>query len=211
MELLHVPEEKITVIYHGITPKAKYTLDRPIIEGKYILYVGERGYYKSFLPMVRHLRPFIRNHTDIKLVCTGAPFTRSETRELTKLGLLESTIYIHADDKEMFNLYANAMCFIYPSVYEGFGMPILEAYSADCPVLLNRKSCFPEIAGDAALYFELDYSTSDLEQVMEGFSQFTDNDKSTLIEKQRQRLRLFSWEKAAKEFAEVYSKVIDKS
>ena len=56
----------------------------------------------------------------------------------------------------MCNLYQHATAFIYPSLYEGFGLPILEAFTNECPVLLNKKSCFPEIAGEAALYFCLD-------------------------------------------------------
>ncbi len=78
-----------------------------------------------------------------------------------------------------------------------------------CPVLLNFKSCFPEIAEDAAIYFHLDENYSDLELVMEQFLSMKDVEKEILINKQLERLRMFSWERSAKKLAEVYTNVID--
>ena len=106
--------------------------------------------------------------------------------------------------QELQNLYAHALCFIYPSVYEGFGIPILEAYSANCPVLLNYASCFPEIAQDAALYFHLDDNSSDLDVIMESFLQMSEYEREVLLNKQRQRLEYFSWQKSARELANIY-------
>ena len=60
---------------------------------------------------------------------------------------------LFVNDSQMCNLYQHATAFIYPSLYEGFGIPILEAYACHCPIAISNTSCFPEIAGDAAIYF----------------------------------------------------------
>ena len=107
-------------------------------------------------------------------------------------------------------LYAGAECFIFPSLYEGFGIPILEAYAASCPVLLNYASCFPEVAEDAALFFHLDSQgkDSDLAQVMQAFLGWSDDERQQLIQRQRQRLAAFSWQKAATQLHHVYEEVL---
>ena len=62
-------------------------------------------------------------------------------------------VHISANDAQMASLYRHALCFVFPSHYEGFGIPILEAFHNNCPVCLSDASCFPEVAGDAAIYF----------------------------------------------------------
>lgn len=203
VNLLHVPEEKVTVIYHGAPNFDDISL-KPIFDGRYILYVGQRDRYKSFLPMLKSLLPVLQRYQDIKVVCTGPSFTRTEALFIKEIGLFNKVIHLQANDIELQNLYAHALCFIYPSVYEGFGIPILEAYSANCPVLLNYASCFPEIAQDAALYFHLDDNSSDLDVIMESFLQMSEYEREALLNKQRQRLEYFSWQKSARELANIY-------
>ncbi|MBR2199498.1 MAG: glycosyltransferase, partial [Bacteroidales bacterium] len=95
-----------------------------------------------------------------------------------------------------------------PSLYEGFGIPILEAYQCGCPVFLNNKSVFPEIAGDAAVFFELDNEQQNLSEKLEAFLSYTDAQKNALIEKQQKRLEFFSWKKSAEKLNEVYLSVL---
>ena len=103
-------------------------------------------------------------------------------------------------------LYRNAISLIYPSLYEGFGMPILEAFACHCPVLLSNTSCFPEIAQDAGFYFspyELDSLLNSMEQIL------LDNSlRDLLINKGRDREKEFSWNKTAKQTLEVYKSVV---
>ena len=209
IELLDVPENKITVIYHGAPPKIDISTEEPIIEGEYILYVGMRNLYKSFREMLLHIAPVLKRHHNLKIVCTGKDFTKEENVLILHLGLNDKIIIKHPNDHEMQNLYHNALCFICPSQYEGFGIPILEAYQANCPVLLNQKSCFPEIAQDAAIFFHLDQESSNLEDVMEQFLITSKEERGKLIAKQQVRLQLFSWEKSAKQLANVYNLVRD--
>ena len=98
--------------------------------------------------------------------------------------------------------YRNALCFVYPSFYEGFGIPILEAFANECPVALSNASCFPEIGGNAASYFEPDDVRSMRECI---WDLIRDQDlRKDLIEKGKNRAKLFSWEKAAEKTAEIY-------
>jgi glycosyltransferase involved in cell wall biosynthesis len=96
---------------------------------------------------------------------------------------------------------------VYPSEYEGFGIPILEAYKADCPVMLNHASCFPEIAGDAAVFFKMTKEYSDFEEQFETLYRLDGNERERLLNKQRQRMQLYSWTKSAEKLADVYQKV----
>ena len=102
-------------------------------------------------------------------------------------------------------LYHDAVAFIYPSSYEGFGIPILEAYKANCPVMLNRASCFPEIAGDAAIYFNIDDMKSDLAEQLETLYGLNNDERNALLAKQHQRLQRYSWEQAAKALVNIYN------
>lgn len=159
--------------------------------------------------MLVHLIPILKLHQEIKIVCTGNSFTSNELLMMRRFAISDRVIHLRPSDNELMNLYANALCFIFPSVYEGFGIPILEAYQAGCPVLLNNKSCFPEIAQDAAIYFNLDENGSDLEIVMERFLSMSDSDFHCLIKKQNERLKYFSWKKSAQQLVEVYEQCIE--
>lgn len=207
IDILKVPESKITVIYRG-EPQYESSQGKPIIDKKYILFVGKRESYKFFRPMMDALMPVLSNHEEICVVCAGPSFTDDEFFYFKNSKLEDRVINIHPTDSEMMNLYANAICFIYPSIYEGFGIPILEAYKANCPVLLNNKSCFPEIAQDAAIYFNLDQANSDLAITVEQLLQMTENEKNTLLCKQQERLSFFSWRKAALQYQKLYESLL---
>lgn len=209
MRFFDVPEEKITVIYHGAdttpytpTPDAnKY--------GEYILYVGERHWYKNFNQFLHDIVPILNRHKDMKVVCTGKPFSYEEKILLDFLSLTDRFVQIYVkSDQDFMDLYHNAICLVYPSEYEGFGIPILEAYKADCPVMLNHASCFPEIAGDAAVYFHMKDGKSDFEEQFETLYHLNSNEREALLQKQRERLTLYTWEKSAQQLAEVYKKLM---
>lgn len=208
INILGVSEKKISVIYHGAPSHTNDINTVPLIKGRYLLYVGRRDFYKGFQQMIKSLAPVLTRHPDLKIVCTGSEFQKEEISFLRSLKISDSVIQIHANDKDLHNLYSNALCFIYPSLYEGFGIPILEAYSANCPVLLNSTSCFPEIAQEAALFFHLDYDSSDLEQTMEKFLTWGTEEREKLIKKQLTRLNDFSWEKSSQQLANIYSSLI---
>ena len=164
-----------------------------------------------FEPMMRGIAPVLKQHEELHVVCTGVEFTKGEIKMLRELGFEERVHQRYVSDAELQCLYAHARCFIYPSMYEGFGIPILEAYKQQCPVLLNQSSCFPEIAQDAALFFHLDHSSSNIAEVLESFLNKSQGEIQPLLEQQSRRLRDFSWEKSAQQLSEVYERVIDGS
>ena len=208
IDMMKVPDSKITVIYHG-SPQptmAKFILPQNL---RYFLYVGRRDEYKGFQMMVEALQPILKD-TDIFLVCTGPAFTKEELLYICRKGLKGKILSVIADDQEMVGLYSRALCFIYPSQYEGFGIPILEAYNANCPVILNNASCFPEIADDAAVYFHTSSDGStDLNEVMNRFLKLGSNERDALLQRQRIRLKTFSWKKSAEQLAQVYRMVCE--
>lgn len=206
IRILNVPEEKIFVVYHGCSfPKGGEGVN---YDFPYILFVGQRGLYKNFLPFVKAVIPTLRRHEDLHVVCTGSPFNEEEQTVISGYDLQER---FHAslvkDDSELFALYHHAQCFVYPSEYEGFGIPILEAYQAACPVLLNHASCFPEIAGDAAIYFRMDKDGSDLAEKLESLLSMATDERRSLIERQTARLKNYSWENSARQLATIYETV----
>lgn len=207
-KLLGIPEEKIHVIYHGCSlPTIGKT--SCLFSFPYILFVGNRFGYKNFFPFAKSIIPILKRHHELHVVCTGTPFNDIEEAFLNEMGIKEH--FIHkwvANDEDLFSLYHHAVCFIYPSEYEGFGIPILEAYQAGCPVLLNRRSCFPEISGDAAIYFDMNASHNDLCEKLEKFLAMNDEEKAHLLDKQRERLTHFSWKQSAIQLAQVYKSLI---
>ena len=209
--LFDIPEEKITVIYHG-TDTAPYTPSAtPPVEGEYILYVGDRWLYKNFGRLAKSMVPILKNHKDLHVVCTGSPFNDDEIRMLKDYGVYERFIQkFITSNQEFMDIYHNAVAFVYPSEYEGFGIPILEAYKADCPVMLNNASCFPEIAGDAAIYFNMNDKENNFEEQFETLYHLNNNEKEELLAKQRKQLKKYTWTDSAQQLAEVYRNVIAK-
>ena len=172
---------------------------------QYILYVGERKGYKNFMPWLDAIRPLLSADSKLKVVCTGSPFTQAELSQFTEWGIAGRILHISANDAQMASLYRHALCFVYPSLYEGFGIPILEAFTNGCPVCLSDASCFPEVASDAALYFNPNdansmYST--MKELLESSSL-----RCELSAKGTLRVKEFSIERMVEQTCNVYRKL----
>lgn len=207
INILGVPDNKIHVIYHG-GPVRENLKTQLFSSSPFFLYVGQRGRYKNFRSLLKGFSSFILNKKEVKLICAGPKFTLSEIKMISEFGLEKNIVQKSVSDDELKVLYSNALAFIYPSLYEGFGMPILEAYAYGCPVILNHKSCFPEIAGDAAIYFESDNNSSNIHEVLNTFYSMTNFERNELIQKGYRRLSLFSWIKAAQMLGNVYQSIM---
>ena len=208
VRILDVPEEKVHVVNHGCSfPKVESA--KPLVDGAYILYVGDRFGYKDFELFLQYAAPLLKRHEELGIVCTGRPFNDHELQIMKQYGVQDRFVhYWVATDEEFYTLYHYAVCFVYTSEYEGFGIPILEAYQADCPVMLNNASCFPEIAGDAAIYFKMTPSESNFAEQFECLYSMGEMERSHLLSRQRNRLQLYSWDKAARQLADVYQSVL---
>lgn len=205
----NIPEDKISVIYHGFSPTPHQHSSIVNISSPYMLYVGGRCHYKNFDKFCNALFPVLQKYPHIKVLCTGDSFSQDEIEMLQTRGIQNNFIhYFCKNNQELYYLYHNAICFVYPSAYEGFGLPILEAYHAQCPVMLNYSSCFPEIANDAAIFFEFHEDGSS--NFSEKFDLLYCNAdfRKDLISRQNQRLQNFSWTKSAQQLCEIYHKVV---
>ena len=208
IDILNVPKDKISVIWHGAPDDFVDDNQKPLIDGRYVLFVGARTKYKNFIPFVKEFAKIADKFPDLKIVCTGIDFSNEELSVFEQLKLKNRIVRIFANNVQLANLYSYSQALIFPSLYEGFGIPILEAYKMGCPVLLNKKSCFPEIADDAALYFTLDENFSDFTDVLIKLLNFSDLERKKLIDCQNKRLQIFSWKQSAEKLSEIYRGIV---
>lgn len=159
LRLTSADPQRVSVIpLAGPKPRAKDATipPRPDIQGPYLLHVGKRKGYKNFDLILRSLAEADTLRSHFNLVAFGdTPFTRTEVSRLQKLGL-DPTRILHrnGDDLTLESYYAHAAAFICPSLYEGFGLPPLEAMAHGCPVLCSNRGSLKEVVGEAALLFD---------------------------------------------------------
>ena len=195
-------------MYHG-GPKKRSISETPIINNPYFLFVGSRLKYKNFFTLLEAFSLYNKGHKDIKLICTGCPFNKDEYEFIRQNNLTDNVAQMFVSDEELLNLYSNAIAFIYPSLYEGFGLPILEAFSCGCPTILSNCSCFPEIGGQAALYFNAkENAKENLFKQLEYVSSLNENERNILVQKGYERLSHFTWEESAQKLCNVYKSVL---
>lgn len=200
--------DKISVIYHSSAIAESKMKFRKLLPKRYILYVGERVRYKNFKFFMNGIYSLLNEDSSLSVVCVGSGFNEDEKLFFKSLRIDAQVYNFQVEDDEMFDLYNQALFFVFPSYYEGFGIPILEAFEAECPVILSRASCFMEIAGDAALYF----SPKDVRalKAVAGYLLANIECRQSLIDKANIRKRSFLWSKSAEQTYEVYKRVVTK-
>lgn len=208
IRLLHVPEEKVKVVYLGNSLTQDVTTP-PVVGRPYILYVGKRDAYKNFSLVLDAFARSARIRNNFVLVCAGGgEFDRSETDRITSLGITERVLRYGGSDDVLANLYRHAALLVYPSLYEGFGIPPLEAMHYGCPVVVSRASAIPEVVGDAGLYFD-PHSREELAGAME---RVVDDPVlcASLAAAGHSRERLFTWERCVQQTYQVYESLLTK-
>lgn len=188
--------------------KSSSSIER-IIDENYILYTGSRATYKNFYTFLNAIKPILLDFKNVKLVCTGPPFNKEEINFFQKLELQNYIKHIFATDEDLVSLYINAELFAFPSIYEGFGIPILEAFSCDCPCALSNNSCFPEIAGNAAAYF----NPKDYTSIRECINNLLIDkiSREMLAKNGRDRLKLFNIDRTANDTLTSYKRALETS
>jgi glycosyltransferase involved in cell wall biosynthesis len=154
--LLKIPASKIDVIPLATTLSCAGVKEPSTsLPNQFILYVGKRNTYKNFFFLLQAINELFKKVNNYFLVCAGGgTFTNQEIREIERLHLSKRIVQIHADDALLAYLYSKARAFVYPSLYEGFGIPVLEAFACGCPAIVSNRSSLPEVGGDAAQYFD---------------------------------------------------------
>ena len=199
-----IKEDKIKVIYLAASTSFKVLEEisgnlkksfKELMGKKYILFVGDRSYYKNFYIAVETAKK-IKN---ITLVIVGG--NKLSTEEKLKLRKLDYLHYLGVPSKKLNILYNNAFCLLYPSSNEGFGIPILEAMSAGCPVVSVNISSVPQIAGDACLLV----NKIDVGSFTKAIIKLENIDfRTNLIIKGLEQSKKFSWDKCFDETLEFY-------
>jgi glycosyltransferase involved in cell wall biosynthesis len=219
---LGVSENKISVIYLAANPKLQ-ALKKDLwqkyqrklaLPKNYILYVGDINYNKNLPQLIKTLK--FLPHT-IKLVCVGNNFHPQEIPEWTaiekqialsdvakRVKFIEDVV---SDDvEELAAIYQGALAYVQPSLYEGFGLPILEAMQCQTPVVCGKNSSLPEIAGKHALFVDqeqADYFASAINQILD----WKKTERQQFIKKAQRWSEKFTWEKTAKQTIQVYQEL----
>jgi glycosyltransferase involved in cell wall biosynthesis len=209
IEILDIPSQKISTIYHGYS--LKFDIDNQLSVKKdspYILYVGARRKYKNFHRLIQAYGTSSQLRNDFKLVCFGGGSLSTEELSLiNELGLPEGKVLnVSGNDATLVNFYRGASVFVYPSLYEGFGIPLLESMSLQCPVACSNTSSMPEVAGNAAEFFdpyEIESITYALERVL-----YSSERAENLVKLGTERIKHFSWQACAEQTRQVYLSLV---
>jgi len=208
IDILHVDPQRITVIHHGYqmnTQASGLFQNRysNAINENYILFVGDRNSYKNFPVFLTAIRPLLAENKDMKLYCAGGGcFTNIELELIKSLNLENKISHINVTDEELKVLYQHALAFVFPSLYEGFGLPILEAFKNNCPVIASDHACFREIGGNAIAYFD----PYDLNSILNTIKEVVTNSllAKTIVNNGQLRLKKFSMESCLDKTITVY-------
>lgn len=211
IEILGLHPDKISVIYHGfdLMNTAGVRVEELVLptRGPFLLYVGNRGGYKNFLRLLEAYGTSPQLKMGYELICFGGgAFHADELETMRTLGLDSGQVsQLGGDDQKLAKLYEHASAFVFPSLYEGFGIPPLEAMSHDCPVVCSNTSSIPEVVGDAGEYFD----PADIESMRAAIERVvaSDSHRNLLIAKGRERLKHFSWDRCAIETLDIYRRL----
>ncbi|MDB3932090.1 glycosyltransferase family 4 protein [Candidatus Pelagibacter sp.] len=203
----NINKNKVSTVHLGVAQKK----ERPALvetERKFILYVGDRNRYKNFKNLLKAYSNSKLLYENFKLICFGGgPFNHNEKKEIKSLKLSDRNIFqISGNDEVLFSYYTSAECLVIPSLYEGFGLPLIEAMSLNCPVLCSRTSSLVEIGADAAIFFD-PYSVEDLQYKIEKF--MLDGDKKKIIEKGKYNAGLYTWDNCVNKTLKLYKEKLN--
>jgi glycosyltransferase involved in cell wall biosynthesis len=204
IRLFQIEPGKIRVIHHGTSsPSLSADVSGIEREGEFLLYVGARAGYKNFRRLLESFSSAGGIAPLVGLVCFGSSFTSEERACITRLGLDGRVRRVTGDDVVLAQYYRKARAFVYPSLCEGFGLPLLEAMAHGCPVICSDTRSFREVAGDAAAFF----NPADVAQIRAALESTVNDPRllGQLRERGYARQRQFSWDKCARETAEVYA------
>lgn len=215
-----ITEEKIKVIYHGFDPeifqkKISLEVSEKILgtynlkPKTYLLYVGAIQPRKNLAVLIEAFEKIKQEKPELKLVLAGNKAWLWEgVVDKIKKSRFKKDIIITGNlpFSQMAVLFQQATVFVFPSLYEGFGIPLLEAFASAVPVIAGNNSSLIEVGADGALYFDVQNPT----QLFEKIKQVLDDEnlRKRLVEKGSARLKNFSWEKCARETLDFIKKTI---
>ncbi len=191
-----IPPEKTETV-HLANFLLSSTSHIPGLPEQYLLFAGSRNGRKNFFDWFKSVASYLQVNPKLKVVTTY-PLSEPETFFIKKLNCFENfVVFENVDDQQLNTLYQHALCLVYPSLYEGFGLPVLEAMSNGCPVITSNLTSIPEVAGDAALLID----PKDPGEMLDAVKKVHNNAslRKELKEKGLARSKMFSKEKFIKE------------
>ena len=201
IEIYNVDPKKTKVVYLSSSfPKEEIKVKK---NKDYLLFVGNRTGYKNSDFILKALAKYEKFYKNFDLYYFGGPkFSKNEINILNDLKISNNIKHLGNDERKLKSLYQNALCLIYPSSYEGFGLPLLEAMETECPVLCCNTPALKEIGQDAVEYFEQNNEDSFIESLDKII--YSNDLKKKIKKLGLQRRNYFSWQKCAKETEQIY-------
>lgn len=207
MGMWQIADIKIHILCPGLSKRFEGTgrdlsvLAKYNLPTKYILYLGTLEPRKNVLSIIQAYRKSELVDKNYRLVLVGGSGWKSDTilKLAGKVNGIRYIGYVEKDEKQ--DIYKNASLFVYPSLYEGFGLPVLEAMACGVPVITSNRSSIPEVVGDSA-YLVNPYNVDEIAEAMKNVLE-DDGLSLKMVERQKERVNKFSWDKTAKEFIEI--------
>lgn len=206
--LTETEAKKISVVYEGVNLPEIINTEEVKLPEKYLLYVGNAYPHKNLEFLIASFKEFHVKHPEYSLILVGNKnhfYQQLEKFAAATLGENKDKVILagFVPDKKLGNYYQQATAYIFPSNYEGFGLPPLEAMAYGLPVLSAKTSCLPEVLGSAALYFD-PQSQSDLLASLEII--ISDNDlRDRLRQRGYEQIKLYSWQIMAEQILKIYN------
>lgn len=200
-----IDESKITVIYHANSLDVSLC-EQIVVPKRFLLFVGSRGRYKNFNFFIESISPILQKDKRLNVICVGGPdLTNEEKSFLASNGIRDQVLHCLVSDSQLVYLYKKALAFVFPTLYEGFGLPMVEAAACGCPVVANDCAVLREIGQDSAIYFDGRSSDS----IFQVISQIIENRnlRLDLLSKGIAHAKNFSWEVSARQMSDIYRSV----
>lgn len=209
IETLKISSEKIAVIYNGVGSNfrpqdleiIKEFVNNSGLPKRYVLVLGSKIKRKNFLRLLKAWEILTREEKikDVSLIIAGGIVNKQDASEINELAakIPRTSDIGYVDNENLPQLYSCAEAFVYPSLYEGFGLPPLEAMACGTPVIVSNAASFPEVVGDAGIYI----NPFDIEDIAEGIFKVLTNKElqNDLSDKGIKRAKLFTWGNTAGE------------
>jgi glycosyltransferase involved in cell wall biosynthesis len=187
---------RVTPLAASLVPDPAAEAATPAFDHPCFLYVGGRETYKNFSTLLAAWKQFSPRHPDHRLRVVGSPWVPAESAAIAAAGLAGSILHEgKATDSRLSVLYRRSLALVYPSRYEGFGLPVLEAMRCGTAVICSRSSSLPEVGGNAPLYFD-PASAEELCQRMEQIAE-SPSLRALCVERGHARAPLFTWDHTA--------------
>jgi glycosyltransferase involved in cell wall biosynthesis len=210
LRYVDIPDSKVSVVHLGhslAASSANVDAKTRLASKPYLLYVGQRGGYKNFEGFLRAYAASPALQDQFTVLCFGGGDITQSERAFARSLNVSPTKIVHASggDASLARAYASAAAFVYPSLYEGFGIPPIEAMSHGCPVIASNTSSIPEVVGDAAELFD----PNDLRDMQNAIERvvFSKERAQQLVAKGSERVKDFTWEACALATLNVYRRI----